>query len=71
MLKREYINAIRPFYLEKNLDTISVYEGRAYLERGTAFLKPDGMVPRVPEDLTPESKLSRLFAILGTIPSKN
>ena len=55
---------------EKNLDTISVYEGRAYLERGTAFLKPDGMVPRVPEDLTPESKLSRLFAILGTIPSK-
>lgn len=61
------VTELRILASAKNLDTISVYDGRAYLERGTAFLKPDGFVPRVDENLTPEQKLNRLFSILNTI----
>ena len=45
-------------------------EGKAILERGHSILKPGGIVPRIPDELTPEEKLSRLFAVINALPGE-
>lgn len=67
-----YISVVKLRLLgaEKKIDTISVYGGKAILERGHSILKPGGIVPRIPDELTPEEKLSRLFAVINALPGE-
>ncbi len=71
-LPREAVNlldlaGLRILASAGDLDSVMVYDGKAMLERGKSLVKPGGIVPRVPDIMTPEEKVLRLYQILNSL----
>ena len=59
---------LRLLAAEKGITSISVYEGKAILEKAHTVVKPGGVVPRIPDVMRPDDRLTRLFRILKELP---
>ena len=63
------IAKLRLLAAEKGITTLSVYEGKAILEKAHTVIKPGGNIPRIPDIMRPADRLTRLFRILRELPS--
>lgn len=59
---------LRLLAAEKGITTLSVYEGKAILEKTHTVVKPNGIIPRIPDIMRPADRLERLFRILRELP---
>ena len=59
---------LRLLAAEKGITAVSVYEGKAILEKAHAVVKPGGNIPRIPDIMRPADRLARLFRILKDLP---
>ena len=63
------VTSLRLLAAEKGITAISVHEGKAILEKAHAVVKPNGVIPRIPDIMRPADRLERLFRILKELPS--
>ena len=62
---------IRILAADTGLQSVTCREERLYLERGTSVLKPDGLIPRIPNTLSPEERLQKIIVLMESISGIN